>query len=81
MRIESQDLGIDYRDSGPWRNYELSTDGKTIEECIDNASISEIDQDGGELATYGYEEASHEVAFAVCGVVTKAFKSKGKVSV
>jgi len=63
------DLGIDYADCGAWRSYHLNTFGTTQEELRENATISEIDQDGGELNCYGLEEARNDVEKAVEGII------------
>ena len=54
--IQYKDLEIDYQDSGIWRSYELSASGNTLEEMLEDATISEIDQDGETLDCYGIEE-------------------------
>lgn len=59
--IDDLELGISYQDAGPWRSYHLTAIGGTIEEAIEDASISEIDQDGGELCTYALEDAPEDV--------------------
>lgn len=69
------DLGIDFRDFGPWRSYHLDTHGDTLSECLVNATISEIDQDGGELDCYDIDYASSEVYRAVVDAITKALKA------
>lgn len=50
------ELGIEYQDAGPWRSYHLYASGDSIQELIEDSSISEIDQDGGELDCYGINE-------------------------
>lgn len=65
VTIDYLDLGIDYADSGPWRSYDLNTHGTNYDELLANATIAEIDQDGGDLACYGYDGCSNEVAIAV----------------
>lgn len=57
----STDIGVHYQDEPPWRSYYLETSGDTLIELIDNAQISEIDQDGDEIRTYELNEASNEV--------------------
>jgi hypothetical protein len=64
-RIDCKDLGVDWQDAGPWRSFDLTTHGETLEEMRANAAISEVDQDGGELCTYGLEECSSDVERAV----------------
>jgi hypothetical protein len=57
-------LPVDFADEGQWRSWELDTQGASMAELIANATIAEIDQDGGELNCYGLEDASNEVANA-----------------
>lgn len=61
VNLNNEDMGIDYRDAGPWRNYELTTQGDTMEECIREGVIAEVDQDGEVLDTHGIETASREL--------------------
>lgn len=51
------DLGIDYQDAGPWRSYVLTAQGTTFKELLKDATIEEVDQDGGTLNYYGIEDA------------------------
>lgn len=75
--IQNQDLGIDYQDEGPWRSYELSTDGTNVKELQENCTVSEIDQDGGELRTYGWEDLpNNEVIDAVEIAILKEVSKK-----
>lgn len=60
-----KDLGIEWRDSGVWRSYRLTSNGECSDELLANATVEELDQDGGSLNCYGYEDASGEVATAV----------------
>ncbi len=55
------DLGVSYQDEGPWRSYQLTASGDTLEELLEDANIAEIDQDGGDLDFYPLEDASNEV--------------------
>lgn len=75
--IERQDLGIDYRDVSPWRNYELSTDGNSVEECLSNAVIAEVDQEGDDLRCYSLKDASAEIRKAVEQMIQNRFE-KGR---
>jgi hypothetical protein len=60
--IEDGDLGIEYKDSGAWRSYDISgAHGDDVVSFLENITISEIDQDGGELNTYGFFDAPREV--------------------
>jgi len=72
--IEVNDLGVPYEDCGRWRGYSLVTFGDTKDQLIENASISETDQDGGEIATYGLEDAPREVDDAVMTWIEDAIK-------
>lgn len=65
------DLGVPFQDSGAFRSYELSASGDSLGELIEDATISEIDQDGGELNTYGYAECSTNVLSAVDYQISK----------
>lgn len=53
--IENLDLGINWQDCGPWRNFELTAYGETQEEFLNSITISAIDQDGGVLYTLELE--------------------------
>lgn len=72
------DLGIDYRDSGRWRSYQLYASGNSEAELMEDATISEIDQDGGDLATYGLEDASNEVHAACIREIARIILEKEK---
>jgi hypothetical protein len=63
------DLDIEYRDNGPWRSYELQTHGDTRLELIENVTIAEVDQDGGELDCYGFDDASNEIQHKILVVI------------
>lgn len=63
------DSGVSYQDSGRWRSYQLETAGDTLEELVQNATVSEIDQDGGDLNTYSLDEACTEVEQACLKII------------
>lgn len=69
-----EDLGIDYRDCGPWRCYMFASDGNTLEDLLDNASIAEVDQDGGEINCYGLDDASQEARTRALALIEECFK-------
>lgn len=77
VHIEGVDLGIEWQDAGPWRNYEIQAHGSTYAELIEDATISEIDQDGGELNCYGINDASTSVALAAQKVIERECKKAG----
>lgn len=62
--IDTTDIGIDFADAGPWRSYQLETSGDTFDQMVQNATVSEIDQDGGTLSAYGLDEASSQIEAA-----------------
>ncbi len=38
----------EYENAGPWRNCDgIQTEGDTLEECLENAEVALMDQDGG----------------------------------
>ena len=58
--FEFEDLEIEYRDSEQWRSYSFSCSGNSLGSCLSDVTVSETDQDGGELGCYGFDEASSE---------------------
>lgn len=76
--IQNLDLGVDYRDHGVWRSYELTAECNSLAELIDSAIISEIDQDGGEIDAYGIEFASQEVALAALRAIERVIGEVAK---
>lgn len=56
-----ENLDIDFKDIGPWRCYRLDTFGDNQKELIENATIEEIDQDGGTIAYYDIGDADKDV--------------------
>ena len=71
------DIGIDWQDSGQWRSFNLYATGDSMKELIEEACISEIDQDGGELNSYGLEHASNEVFKEALAMLKSEIKTKG----
>lgn len=68
--IPDGDLGVDFRDEGTWRSYNISgACGDTMEEFLADLSIEEIDQDGGELNAYSFDEAPSEVQKAILSAI------------
>jgi len=53
----SEELTYEWRDAGPWRSFYLETYGDTLSELFENATIEAIDQDGGALDCFGYDNA------------------------
>ncbi len=72
------DLGINYQDEPPWRSYQLTTLGDGITELIEEACISEVDQEGGDLACYGLNEASDDVREAAEDMILETLKKDFK---
>jgi hypothetical protein len=69
-----EDLGIEWRDAGPWRSYHLTASGNNEEELFEDATIEEVDQDGGTLDCYGYNDCSGKLEEAVEEAIYKALK-------
>lgn len=64
--IPDGDLGVLHEDEGRWRSYDIvDAYGNTPEEFLENLSVSEVDQDGGEIDTYGYSDAPGKVQWAI----------------
>ncbi len=68
--LPAGDLGVDFRDAGPWRSYDVDeVRAHTARDLLAEVSISEVDQDGGDLACYGFEDAPREVQDAILKAV------------
>ena len=65
VTISESDIGVSYEACGPWRCYSLDATGSSLDELLESATILEIDQDGGELNTYGFHDAGNVVQEAV----------------
>lgn len=60
--MEDDYLGVDYQDAGPWRSYHVSDAiGDSIKGVIEQLTVAEVDQDGGELDCYGFDDSPCEV--------------------
>lgn len=80
VNIENEDLAVEHRDAGPWRSYHLSTYGSSMPECLANAAIEEIDQDGGELRTVPLEHhGSGEVYEAAVALIEQRLNPTPKL--
>lgn len=55
------EVGIDFADAGQWRSYHLETSGDSFNEMVQNATVSEIDQDGGTIDAYELGNAPSQV--------------------
>jgi hypothetical protein len=67
-----EDTGVDFCDAGVWRSYQVSGYGDTASELYQSLTISEVDQDGGELDTYNLAEAREDVIEAAMHIFTRA---------
>lgn len=76
--IEGEDTGH-CNDDCFFRSYELSTEGSSREELIDNAVIWEIDQDGGSHDGENIAEYSKEV-FDTCVRIIDRYISEAEKS-
>jgi hypothetical protein len=64
--VVEEDIGVNYQDCGPWRSYGVDSFGNSLEELMENATVFEVDQDGGELNCYGIDDCpTQEVYNAV----------------
>jgi len=63
------DLGIDFADAGQWRSYQIETSGDSFNELVQNATVSEVDQDGGTIDAYGIDDASSEIETAALRLI------------
>lgn len=79
VNIDQEALSISYADSGRWRSFELSTSGTSFDDCSENGSISEIDQDGGEIRTYPLSEAYNGVIEAAEIVINRELNKGSKL--
>jgi hypothetical protein len=79
VQIEGASLGVPYEDSGPWRGYELYTHGESLFELLENAQISEVDQDGGELDCYALADAYGNVATAATCLIIRKYDIKARI--
>ncbi len=63
----SGDYGDDSDERG-WRSYTVheTVCANTLKEFFDAVTVSEVDQDGGDHACYGFEDAPAEVQAAIC---------------
>lgn len=60
MRVDVE-LPTEYRDSGQWRFYRLTSFGRTLQQLVREATIEEVDQDGGTITCYGLGDAPSDV--------------------
>ena len=79
LKIECEDIGIDYADEGEWRNYRLCTEGNSYKECMDNAWIEECDQDGGTLREYQLNDSEKEIYNAGKECIMRFSKINGRL--
>lgn len=74
------DTGVDFRDEAPWRSYMLTTSGNTLVELLEKSVITEVDQEGGELASYPLYDATLRIVMAgeeiIAGEYLKALQKR-----
>jgi hypothetical protein len=63
-------------DRNYFTSYELTAYGNSLEELIKDASVSEIDQDGGEINTTSIEDCSSKIRDQVLQMLTKLVEEK-----
>ncbi len=62
MQTLSGDIEIDCPDDEPWRSYHFETQGRDMDEAIENLDIIELGKTGEDMGRYGLEDASEEIA-------------------
>jgi len=65
------ELGVNFADAGVWRSYHLETSGDSFNEMVQNATVSEVDQDGGTIDAYSISDAVSQVEAAALGLILK----------
>jgi hypothetical protein len=70
--VIDETLPTEYRDSGRFRSYQLYAEGRTLEALYESATISEVDQDGGEIRCWGFDDVYCNEAAADAERVIKA---------
>lgn len=76
--IEVSDFASPFADYGPWRSHDLSTEGNSLRELIDNAQVFEVDQDGGELGNYPLSDMSVKDSDLGVLAITREYERKYK---
>lgn len=71
-----KELNVEWADAGTWRYYQLNTSGDNLAELIKEATISEIDQDGGEINCYGLHDCSSQVFHAAIVIIEETMMTK-----
>lgn len=70
------DTRVEYCDEGQFRNFQLITEGDNVDQLLDNAQISEVDQDGGELDTYPLDDARSDVIRAANKIIMRVVEGR-----
>lgn len=47
----------EHQDAGPWRSYDLESEGNSLDELLENAVYWQVDQDGGSLGDTPADDA------------------------
>jgi Fe-S-cluster containining protein len=68
------EIGIDYADCGPWRSYHVYAEGETVEQLMNDATISEVGQDGGDLDSYSFAGASETIQDKLISIFEASLK-------
>jgi len=70
--IDCEEMGVEYRDEGVWRSYILNVSGNLQDDLGANASVTEVDQDGGEITTYALLDSCEAVRERGYDMIEKA---------
>ena len=73
------DLDTEFADEGQWRSYQFTAEGESLQDLLESATVSETDQDGGEIDTYALEDARNDVIKEVYSVIENTIKRSGRV--
>jgi hypothetical protein len=64
--------GVEFADEGQWRSYEVDQVlSNSLSEAVEDLTISEVDQDGGEITCYGFVDAPYDVQTAVATLLNE----------
>lgn len=63
---QGQIPGVEFQDVGRWRSYEVDqVVANSLTEAVEAITVSEVDQDGGDIDCYGFLDASYDIQVAL----------------
>jgi hypothetical protein len=80
--VDTKSISIEYEcigssDDGPFRSYQLQTEGATLLELVNNAYVWEVDQDGGDHEGGSLGDYRTEVYAEGVAVIRRACRDNG----